>query len=103
MLHLITRAAGEHGGTQHQENVSHDRTDDGGLNYIMKSGAERSERAIMSSAALPNVALRSPPTPSPARSASCSVARPSHPAKGRIAIAAATKINKWLCGERYSS
>jgi hypothetical protein len=37
--------------------------------------------AMISSVALPNVALSSPPTPSPDRSASCSVARPSHPAQ----------------------
>ena len=46
---------------------------------------------MISSAALPKVALRRPPTPSPERSASCSVARPSQAASGRMAIAAATK------------
>ena len=58
---------------------------------------------MISSAALPKVALRRPPTPSPERSASCSVARPSQAAKGRMAIAAATKTSRWLCGARYSS
>src|SRR5690349_9439376 len=57
----------------------------------------------MSSAALPNVALRSPPTPSPRRSASCSVARPSHPARGIIAREDAAKTRRWRSGARNSS
>jgi len=48
-------------------------------------------RLMMSSAALPKVALRKPPMPEPERAASCSVARPIQPAKGTIAIAATTK------------
>jgi len=48
--------------------------------------------AIISSAALPNVAFRSPPMPSPSLSARCSVARPIHPARGTMASAEAMKI-----------
>src|SRR5438067_3172414 len=45
----------------------------------------------ISSAALPNVALRRPPTRGPAWMASSSVASPSRPASGIIAAAASTK------------
>ncbi len=38
--------------------------------------------AMISSAALPNVALRNPPQAGPARLASCSVPRPISPASG---------------------
>jgi hypothetical protein len=40
--------------------------------------------AMISSAAFPKVAFKKPPTPAPARAASCSVARPSQPASGMI-------------------
>jgi hypothetical protein len=40
--------------------------------------------AMMSSAALPKVALRNRPTPMPVHSASCSVAWPIHAANGRM-------------------
>src|SRR6185295_2390777 len=52
---------------------------------------ERAKSPMMSSAALPNVALRSPPTPCPRCSARCSVARPIHPARGTIARHDTTK------------
>jgi len=42
--------------------------------------------AMINSAALPNVALSSPPTPWPARALRCSVAWPIHPARGMIAM-----------------
>jgi len=48
---------------------------------------ERAINAMMSSAALPKVALSRPPTPSPARWLKCSVARPIHPANGMTAMA----------------
>jgi hypothetical protein len=41
--------------------------------------------AMMSSAALPKVAFRRPPIPSPRRLARCSVARPIQPASGTMA------------------
>src|SRR5258705_5241309 len=44
--------------------------------------------AMMSSAALPKVALRNPPQPGPDRRASCSVPRPISPASGTSAAAA---------------
>src|SRR5664279_900102 len=43
--------------------------------------------AMISSAAFPKVAFRSPPSPSPTRVASASVARPIQPAAGMIAMA----------------
>ncbi len=49
--------------------------------------------AMISSAAFPNVAFSRPPTPSPRRSARCSVARPIQPAMGMMARAEATKIH----------
>src|SRR6266545_556939 len=52
---------------------------------------ERAKSPMMSSAALPNVALRSPPTPCPRCSARCSVARPIHLARGTIARHDTTK------------
>ena len=42
--------------------------------------------AMINSAALPKVALSSPPTPCPARAPRCSVARPIQPASGMIAM-----------------
>jgi hypothetical protein len=47
--------------------------------------------AMISSAALPKVAFNSPPSPSPTRAASSSVARPIQPATGTIAMAEQTK------------
>ncbi len=47
-------------------------------------------RAMISSGALPNVALRKPPTPGPVCSAACSVASPISQASGISAIAART-------------
>jgi len=41
---------------------------------------------MINSAALPKVALSSPPTPWPARALRCSVAWPIHPARGMIAM-----------------
>jgi len=52
---------------------------------------ERAKSPMMSSAALPNVALRKPPTPGPRCSVRCSVARPIHPARGTIARHDTTK------------
>ena len=46
--------------------------------------------AMMSSAALPNVALRSPPSVGPERAAICSVASPMKPARGSTPRHAAT-------------
>src|SRR5437764_14034697 len=43
--------------------------------------------AMISSAALPNVAFNNPPAPSPIRVANASVARPIHPASGIMPIA----------------
>src|SRR5688572_9458914 len=59
--------------------------------------------AMINSAALPKVALSSPPIPSPSRSASCSVARPIRPASGMIASAAVAKIARPLACIAYSS
>src|SRR5262249_9907052 len=47
---------------------------------------------MISSAALPNVALSSPPTPAPRRAARDSVASPISPASGTIASAANAKV-----------
>ena len=55
------------------------------------SPLESAMAAIISSAALPKVAFNSPPSPSPTRAASTSVARPIQPATGMIAMAEQTK------------
>ena len=47
--------------------------------------------AMINSAALPKVALSSPPMPCPARAPRCSVARPIQPASGTIAMPAMMK------------
>src|SRR5215211_2172184 len=52
---------------------------------------ERAMPAMISSAAFPKVALSNPPTPSPTRAASASVARPIQPATGIIPRAEHTK------------
>ena len=52
------------------------------------SPARSATMAIMSSAALPKVALSSPPTAGPLRLARCSVASPMYPASGMMAAAA---------------
>ena len=52
--------------------------------------------AMINSAALPNVAFSSPPTPSPMRAARASVARPIQPASGMMPIAAQIKSAVWL-------
>ena len=62
------------------------------------SPARSAARAMISSAALPKVAFRSPPMPSPMRAASCSVACPIQPARGRIASPEATKIHSGRSG-----
>ena len=49
--------------------------------------------AMISSAALPNVALRKPPHAGPERRASCSVPRPMRPASGISAAAAVMKTH----------
>ena len=49
--------------------------------------------AMISSAALPNVALRKPPHAGPARRASCSVPRPISPASGISEAAAVMKTH----------
>ena len=66
------------------------------------SPARNAARAIMSSAALPNVALSSPPTPSPMRSARCSVARPIQAASGTIARAEVMKTRRYRSGASSS-
>src|SRR6266487_507448 len=55
------------------------------------SPLESAMAAMISSAALPKVAFKSPPSPSPTRAASSSVARPIQPATGMIAMAEQTK------------
>src|SRR2546429_292172 len=55
------------------------------------SPLESAMAAMISSAALPKVAFKSPPSPSPTRAASSSVARPIQPATGMIASAEQTK------------
>ena len=52
--------------------------------------------AIISSAALPKVALRNPPMPAPVCAAICSVARPNQPARGIMPAPATTKSNDAL-------
>ena len=59
--------------------------------------------AIISSAALPKVAFSSPPIPSPVRSARCSVAWPSQPARGSTARQAAKKMAVCDAGRACSS
>ena len=44
MLLLVAQAAGEHGRAEHQQDVSHDRPDDRGLDHIMETGAQGGER-----------------------------------------------------------
>ena len=56
------------------------------------SPARSATIAMMSSAALPKVALSRPPMPSPTFSARCSVAFPISPASGMIARHDETKI-----------
>jgi hypothetical protein len=58
------------------------------------SPARSAANAMISPAALPNVALRRPPTPSPSRVAICSVARPIQPARGTMASADATNTRR---------
>lgn len=65
--------------------------------------ARNAASAMMSSAALPNVALRSPPTPSPRCSARSSVARPIHPASGKIAREELTKTRRCRSGAMNST
>jgi hypothetical protein len=55
--------------------------------------------AMISSAALPNVAFNRAPTPSPVWVARFSVAFPIQPASGRIDRQAVTKISVELSGE----
>ena len=62
-----------------------------------KSPARSATIAMISSAALPNVALRRPPTPSPTRSEMSSVAWPIRPASGMIPRQATAKIH--MAGE----
>jgi hypothetical protein len=57
------------------------------------SPARSAMSAMISSAALPNVALRSPPIPDPIRPARCSVARPMYAASGTIAVAEVAKTH----------
>ena len=52
--------------------------------------------AIISSAALPKVALRNPPMPAPVRAESCWVARPNQPARGIMPNPAAMKSSDSL-------
>ena len=66
---------------------------------ISVSPARRAMKPMMSSAALPKVALRRPPTPGPVWCARCSVASPMRPARGRIARHETTKTavgEAWL-------
>ena len=58
---------------------------------------------MISSAALPKVAFNNPPTPSPSRSASCSVARPISAASGMIASDDVRKIESALACITWSS
>ena len=60
--------------------------------------ARSATRAMISSAALPSVALRKPPIASPTRAASFSVARPSRPASGTMAMQATTKPSSGASG-----
>ncbi len=60
---------------------------------ISVSPARRAMKAMISSAALPNVALSSPPTPGPVWCVRCSVASPISPARGRIARQEVTKTS----------
>ncbi len=53
-------------------------------------------RAMINSAALPNVALSNPPTPGPKVAARLSVARPIKPAKGMMAMPEATNTHRSL-------
>ena len=52
----------------------------------------RANKAMISSAAFPNVAFSNPPIPDPRRSARISVPLPIKPARGMMAIADVTKI-----------
>ena len=65
--------------------------------------ARSATRAMISSAALPSVALRKPPIPSPTRAASFSVARPSRPASGMMATQASTNTSSGLSGRAWCS
>jgi hypothetical protein len=56
---------------------------------------------MISSAALPSVALRKPPMPSPTRAASFSVETPSRPASGTIATQASTKTSSGDSGRAW--
>src|SRR3954470_9910325 len=65
--------------------------------------ARRATMAMISSAALPNVALRNPPSVGPDRRARCSVADPMRPAAGTSDTAAVTKthIETPLCQRNH--
>ena len=63
--------------------------------------ARRATRAMISSAALPSVALRKPPMPSPTRAASFSVETPSRPASGMIATQASPKTSSGESGREW--
>ena len=56
----------------------------------------RASKTMISSAALPNVALRKPPTPAPTYLAASSVAEPINPARGTIASAEVTNTRRSL-------
>ena len=43
MLLLMAQAASKHGRTEHQKDISHDRSDDRRLHHIMKPGAQGGE------------------------------------------------------------
>ena len=60
--------------------------------------ARSATSAMISSAALPSVALRKPPMPSPRRAASFSVARPRSPASGTIAMQASRNTRSGKSG-----
>ena len=70
----VALAPGEHGGTEHQQDIPDYGTRYRRFHDVLE--APHAGQRAQSSPALPKVALRSPPIPSPIRSASCSVARP---------------------------
>jgi hypothetical protein len=83
LLHGKLHPSRKRSRAEYQQDIADDRSGERSFYHVV-SPFDRPTRAMISSAALPNVALSSPPTPAPARLASCSVARPIHPAKGMI-------------------
>ena len=88
----MAQTADKAGEAEDEQQVADDAAGDRRLD---DRGVVRPQRAVamISSAALPNVALRKPPSVGPDRLARCSVADPINPAAGTSEIAAVRKTH----------